>query len=330
MTTSVESGAAPCARSPRIPDFFIVGQPKSGTTALYEILRAHPQLYLPELKEPMFLASDVRAGARWSAVRARPRTLEEYLTLFAPARAEQRAGEASALYLWSRSAAANIARLQPAARIVAILREPASFLRSLHLQFLQDRSETEKDLGKALALEPERRLGKCIPRDCARPAALLYSEYVHYLEQLRRYHAVFPSEQVLVLIYDDFRRDNEATARSVLRFLDVEDGHPIRVLEANPTVRLRSRRLGGAVRAFSAGRGPALRVVKVPVKALTSRRLRHRGLRIARRRLLYGAPSPPDEDLMLELRRGFRDEVGALGEYLNRDLVSLWGYDGID
>ena len=48
----------------RRPDFFVVGQPKSGTTALYEVLRAHPQIYMPPIKEPTFLASDVRADAR--------------------------------------------------------------------------------------------------------------------------------------------------------------------------------------------------------------------------------------------------------------------------
>src|SRR5271168_1191250 len=89
----------------RVPDFFVVGQPKSGTTALYEFLRHHPQIYMPELKEPVFLASDQRAGLRRATVRARPQTLEEYLSLFAAAGREQRAGEASALYLWSRTAA---------------------------------------------------------------------------------------------------------------------------------------------------------------------------------------------------------------------------------
>ena len=68
-------------------------------------------------------------------------------------RREQRVGEASPSYLWSEHAAARIAELQPDARIIAILREPASFLRSLHLQLLQTHVETERDLRKAIALE---------------------------------------------------------------------------------------------------------------------------------------------------------------------------------
>ena len=63
-----------------------------------------------------------------------------------------------------------------------------------------------------------------------------YSEHVRYVEQLRRYDAVFPREQMLVLIYDDFRADNEATVRQVLRFLGVDDDAADRGVEANPTV----------------------------------------------------------------------------------------------
>ena len=141
--------------------------------------------------------------------------------------------------------------------MIAILREPASFLHSLHLQLLQDHSETERDLVKALALEDDRRHGRRIPRGCPRPAALLYSEYLRYVEQLRRYDAVFTPEQMLVLIYDDFRADNEGTVRRVLRFLGVDDARPIKVKDANPTVRLRSPQLDDAVKTVSAGRAPA-------------------------------------------------------------------------
>jgi hypothetical protein len=330
MTTSAESDATGPPSSVRLPDFFIVGQPKSGTTALYEALREHHQLYLPSLKEPAFLASDLLAGVRGPAVRGRPRTLEDYISLFAEAKPEQRVGEATSLYLWSRTAATHIAEIQPRARIIAILREPASFLRSLHLQLLQDHNESEPDLGKALALEDLRREGQQIPASCRRPAALFYSEYVRYVEQLSRYERVFSAEQMLVLIYDDFRADNEGTVKRVLRFLGVDDGHPVEVTQANPTVRLRSKQLDDIVKGVSAGRGDVMRVAKIPVKTLTSRRMRRGALRAVRRRFVYGDPRPEDEGFTLELRRRFRGEVLALSEHLGRDLVSLWGYDDLD
>ena len=327
MTASGECGAAALAELPRVsrrvPDFFVVGHPKCGTTALYEMLRRHPQIYMPELKEPIFFASELPARAhRYRA----PATLTEYLSLFDAALPGQRVGEASASYLWSPTAPGRIAEVAPDARIVAILREPASFLRSLHLQCLQSRYETERDLRRALALEEARRQGRSLPRGSRWPQVLLYSDYVRYVEQLRRYGALFAREQVLVLIYDDFRRDNEATVRRVLRFLEVDDAAEVEAREANPSVRVRSPRLDDLIHAVSIGQGGA-RALKAPLVALTPRRLRHGAMRTIRRRMLVSAPPPPDEALMLELRRRHRPEVVALSEYLGRDLVTQWGYD---
>ncbi len=321
------AAGAPRAQSGRAPDFFVVGHPKCGTTALYEALKRHPQIFMPDSKEPWFFAPElhVRTPPRPEGT---PRTLEEYLALFAAARPEQIVGEATALYLWSRTAAARIAAVQPAARIIAVLREPASFLRSLHLQFVQTYVETEGDLRKALALEGERRGGRCTPRNTYWPQALIYSEHVRYVEQLRRYHAAFGSENVLVLIYDDFRADNEATVREVLRFLGVDETVPLAVRDANPTVRARSQRLHALVHALSVGTDPLSRFAKGSVKAVTPRRLRRQALRGAQRRLVFADPLPPDEDLMKELRRRFKGEVVAVSQYLERDLVALWGYDG--
>jgi len=293
------------------------------------MLRAHPQIYMPDAKELWFLAPELRSPRR-PRVGRRADTLEDYLSLFAAARPDQRVGEATPLYLSSHTAAENIAGLQPAACIIAILREPASFLRSFHLQCVQNHTETEKDLRKALALEGLRRQGKHIPPHAPRPLELMYSDHVRYVEQLRRYHAVFPSEQVLVLIYDDFRRDNAATVRTVLRFLEVDETCPIEAMEANPTVRVRSRRFHDLVHAVSVGRGRSSRAVKKSIKVLTPRGLRHRALGTAHRRVLYGKPHAPDEDLMLELRCRFKGEVVALSEYLGRDLVTPWGYDSVN
>jgi hypothetical protein len=328
MTTSAEASTDKPELQGRAPDFFIVGHPKSGTTALFEMLRVHPQIYMP-VKEPWFLSPELRSPVGSRASRTRPETLEGYLSLFKDAEPQQRVGEASPSYLRSHTAAARIAVLQPNARIIAILREPASFLRSFHLQCVQSHVETQKDLRRAIALEEPRRRGRLIPRRCPRPEALLYSEHVRYVEQLRRFHEVFPPEHVHVVIYDDFLRDNEATVRGVLRFLDVDDSAPVEVMSANPTVRLRSRGLDDLVHTVSVGTGPASRALKEALKALTPRGLRGRALRVAQRRLVHASPDAPDEQLALELRHRFKGEVVALSDYLDRDLVTLWGYDDV-
>jgi hypothetical protein len=302
----------------RVPDFFIVGAHKSGTTALYEMLRRRPQIFMPDLKEPRFFASDLRPHFQPSGSERYPQTLEDYLALFAPAGPEQRVGEASPSYLRSRVAARAIAELQPSARVIAILREPASFVRSLHYQLVQEHVESERDLARAFTSEAIVRGGERVLR---------YSDHVHYVEQLRRYDAVFPPEQMLVLIYDDFRADNEGTMRRVLRFLDVDDGGAIERLEANPTVRLRSPRASRAMRALYAGRGPIARTANAAAKTLTTKTVRTRAAGAIRRHIVYGDPEPPDDRVMSELRGRFAGEVVALSEYLRRDLVGLWGYD---
>ena len=149
---------------------------------------------------------------------------------------DQRIGEASALYLWSRTAAKHIAQVQPEAKIIAILREPASLLRSLHLQFVRELRRDGERLRarRSRSRAPDARVARsratrtgrrrcCIPSTCATSSSCAATT------------TVFPPEQVLVLIYDDFRADNEATVRSVLRFLEVDDTAPIEVMEANPT-----------------------------------------------------------------------------------------------
>ncbi len=133
---------------------------------------------------------------------------------------------------------------------------------------------------------------------------------------------------MLVLIYDDYRRDNAAAVRSVLRFLEVDENVPLQAAEVNPTVGVRSQRTHELLHALTVGRGPVTRAAKAALK-------RGRPAAPAPRRRAGGqaplpvraSPQPPDERLMTELRVRYKPEVVALSEYLGRDLVHEWGYD---
>jgi hypothetical protein len=317
----------------RAPDFFIVGHAKSGTTAMHRMLRQHPQIYMPTLKEPQFFSR--AAGDQLDPAQARPgrghgrrpQTLDAYLELFAEVRPEQVAGEASPQYIRSSAAARRIAAFAPDARIIAVLREPASFLRSFHLQLLQVKIENEGDLASALAREGDRRRGKHIPRGCLAPERLLYMDHVRYVQQLRRYHEEFGRERVLTLIYDDFRADNEGVVRQILRFLNVDDELEFQLADANPTVRVRSQRVHRLAHDTAMGRGPLLTAVRSALKASTPAPLRRRVLRRVDETVVDREPPPVDRAFMLELRRRCRGEVEAASDYLQRDLIELWGYD---
>lgn len=314
------------ASTKTLPNFFIVGHPKSGTTALYEMLRSHPEIYMPDEKEPQFFTTEKQLY-RFTPLLS----LDGYLSLFSDARSDQRAGEASVLYLWSDMAARRIAQVQPAARIISIIREPTSFLRSLHLQYVQGHLEYETDFRKALALEEDRRNGVHDPRSLAcSPEMLVYSDYVRYVDQLRRYQAEFPAHQMMTIVYDDFRSDGEGSTRAVLRFLGVDGSAPLPSVEANPTVRVRYPGLNRAVRSVYKGQSRISRVAKSGIKAVVpSTRLRRMAIEKTQQQLIYGQPREPDEQLTRELRERFKPEIVALSEYLDRDLVTQWGYDAV-
>ena len=177
----------------------------------------------------------------------------------------------------ARPPRAAIAEVQPEARIIAILREPASFLRSLHLQLLQTHVETEQDLRRAIALGGRAARGPARSRAartarscCSTPSTCATSSSCAATTRCSR------AEQVLVLIYDDFRADNEATVRRVLRFLG-GGRDACRCGASRPTPRCacaRRRSTTSCTRSRS-GAAPLVRAVQAAVKALTPRRLRH-------------------------------------------------------
>jgi Sulfotransferase family len=332
----VDAGAGLAqAESGPIPDFFLVGHEKCGTTALYRMLRGHPQIFMPDLREPRFFSPDMRLFSPDMHLHdgeasggGRPHDLESYRALFAPAEPGQMVGEASPQYLGSHVAAERIAAVAPGAKIVAILREPVSFLRAMHRQSVKDLLEDQRDLARAMALEEDRRAGRVVlPARQDSPARLLYSEHVRYLEQLRRFEERFPPSQILVLIYEDYRRNNDQTVRRVWRFLGVDDSLPVPAVGrgwSRKTVRFMSlHRLSRALK-FAHHRTDRSSPVADAIYALTPRPVLELW-----RRVVYTRTDAPDDAFGAELRRRLKPEVQALGEHLGMDLVKLWGYERV-
>ncbi|MDY7020400.1 MAG: sulfotransferase, partial [Cyanobacteriota bacterium] len=87
----------------RMPNFLMLGTPKAGTTAIYNYLKQHPQIYMPPFKEPHFFSFEGEQKPHWGI-----QTLEDYQALFQEATSEQIIGEASTWYLYSQTAAERI------------------------------------------------------------------------------------------------------------------------------------------------------------------------------------------------------------------------------
>jgi hypothetical protein len=293
----------------RRPDFVIVGAPKSGTTARYEYLRAHPEVFLPERKEMRFFGSDLD-------VRDRPTlSLEEYLAHFAAAAPEQRVGTAYVWYLFSERAASEIADFAPGVKVIAMLRNPVEMVWSLHSEHLYNGNEEIGDFTAALDAEPDRRAGRRIPPHAHLPQGLRYTEVPRYAEQLERYFTAVGRDRVHVVLYDDFARDVRGAYREVLDFLGVDPGFsPPSFAVINANKRTRSERF----RHFLA-RPPELprRVIRLLVPG----RLRRWAYERAKRLNVSAAQRAPMPNGTRErLQRTFAPEIERLSTLIGRDL----------
>jgi Sulfotransferase family len=210
----------------KLPNFFIVGAGKAGTTSLYHYFRTHPQIYMSPIKEPCYFAQDLDArqsmdsgpilrGETHEPLMWAPLTRwDDYLSLFKGVADEVVIGECSQPYLPSTRAAAEIAAVVPAARILIVLRDPIERAFSHYLM----------DLRNGEATGPFR---EEVMRDkTARYAVAMrhpYVEFSLYYEQVKRYFEVFPRDQVLVLLYKEYKLNTDAFVSEICRFLGVDD-----------------------------------------------------------------------------------------------------------
>lgn len=201
-----------------IPNLFLVGAAKCGTTAMASYLGQHPEIHFSNPKEPIFFGRDLQHAWRLP-------NLDSYLALFEEGRDCRYLGEGTVWYLYSRTAAEEIKAFNPDAKILIMLRNPVDALYSLHGQFLFSGNESHANFEKALAAEPQRRQGRGIPRAAHFPSGLLYSEVVRYTSQVQRYLDVFGRDNVHIVVYDDFARDPQGVYRTVLEFLGVSTDH---------------------------------------------------------------------------------------------------------
>lgn len=299
----------------RLPNFLVIGAAKSGTTALWSFLRQHPQVFMPDLKEPHHFAFEpdraapVFRGPGATIQRDAVTDSAAYRALFADAGQAEAVGEASALYLYLPDAAHRIRVAIPDARLVAVLRQPAdrAFSSYLHL--------------KRQGREPAPTFEAALERESARIAdgwgfLWRYRDLGHYPGQLRAYLDRFGSEQLLVHLYDDLLRDPLGVMQRTYAFLGIDASFA-------PDVSGRTN-VGGVPRRGWRGRllgraSPVRRAVSTVVPA----RLRRRAGALADRQALQREAIPPAT--RQRLTDEFRDEIQELAELLGRDLGAWLG-----
>ncbi len=288
-----------------MPNFFIVGAQKAGTTSLYHYLNQHPQVYMSPRKEPHFfegMHSEFRRPGRRSAPVS---DLAEYQALFEGTTDERAIGEASASYLYSTRAPHLIKSSVPDAKVIAILRNPADRAYSNFLHCVQVGREPLRSFDEALQAEEARMRDKWGP-------LWYYKQKGFYYAQVKRYFDTFDRDRVGVWLYEDLRDDTFGTLGEVFRFLDIDDGFvPDASIEHNPSGIPRVGRLYTGVRALTA-RNPVLVERVLPAK-----------LRGYVKNRIFVKPPPIDPRLREGLISAYKEDILKLQDLIGRDL-SAW------
>lgn len=293
-----------------IPNLFLVGAGKSGTSALYEYLSCHSQIYMAPEKELSYFGADLD-------FRSRRLSLAEYLRFFEGTEDYSYRGDASVQYLLSGHAAAEIKEFSPEAMILILVRNPLEVMHARHAQNVYAGSETIRDFASAVEAEARRRCGLDIPRGVECVNWLYYRDWVRYSEQITRYLNVFGRGRVWLGVYDDLKANPLEVYRSVMRFLKLSDANPLAFKKINVN---KSARSFAFQRAVTGRFSTVNRVAKIMVP--------NRKLRSILQRFLMQANSKPairvpvGSELHARLISELRPEVEFLQSLLHRDLSS--------
>lgn len=268
-----------------LPDFLIIGAQKAGTTWLRSRLQRHPELFLPDREVHFFdKTSNFEKGTEW------------YRTFFADAPDGATVGEKTPDYLWTGTPGAEghapdphrrIHRVLPGARLIAILREPASRAASALRHIVRS--------GRISPLHDPDELLVGSKRHLVRDHGVI--DYGRYHRHLSAYLEHFSRERLLVLIFEeDVVRDPRRGLRRACAFLGVDpeiDFGGVRE-RVNPNVK---SRIGATLEYY------------FPWLAWTVRRLE---------RFVPGELPRPSDEALRRLREIYEPENERLFELLGR------------
>ena len=311
----------------RVPNFFIVGAQKAGTTSLYRYLDQHPDIYMSPLKEPSYFSEEARpenfADAMQPSVRrdiARLRRdldrsriesrlggivteWEDYCRLFAGVRDERAIGEASVCYLWSKTAPARIAGRLPNAKIIVILRDPADRAFSQYMHYIFDgelHCSFRDHLHAALAHRDDGKFSVLHP----------FLEVGLYADQVSRYRQHFPADRLGIWLHEETKSPH--FLRDVLRFLEVDVDFVVDTTKRHMEAQIpRSLWMNSALQSLG---------IRKTLRAAIPRPLRARLRNLFYRNKDSMQMQPAERKVLVEY---YREDILKLEDLLQRDL-SAW------
>ncbi len=307
----------------KLPNFFVVGAAKSGTTSLYEYMKMHPQIYMAPIKEThhfstdidnskfrpnyarslnkdlrKFLETDMQEGIFHAFVKER----DQYDKLFKNVKDEKAIGEITNSYLYSQEAARNIFTRFPDAKIIMMLRNPIDRAFSHYLMDLRIGYETDDfmtALKKDMARDPK---GWGISN--------LYVEIGMYAEQVKRFIEIFPERQRRIYLFDDFKKDAGAVVRDMFTFLGVDPDVDIDYTQKfNPSFIPKNKLIGKL---------NTQKKIKDWLKGVLPKSVKSKFKKTFYTDKDLPRITPAERKFLAEV---FREDVMKLGKLLNRDLT---------
>jgi hypothetical protein len=197
------------------PTFLIIGAARCGTSWITKNLRLHPNIFMPNEKEIHFFDRGYEKG------------LNYYESIFEGYNQKAR-GEATPAYLYFPSIPQRIHHHYPNIKLIVSLRNPTDRAYS-HFWNLKAKA---KPGDPNYSISFERKL-QATPR--------LIEEGFYY-DMLKRYFDIFPSENILIVFYEEILSDPIGMLNRICRFLDVEDNFYPPIIEQK--VNAASNKLG--------------------------------------------------------------------------------------
>jgi len=300
------------------PDFFIVGAPRCGTTALSAYLAEHPRIGFSRPKETQFFCADL------PGIHFHTTDPQEYLNLcfgHCAGKNYLAIGEGSVWNLYSKEAVEKILRFNPKARFIIMVRNPVDLCIALYEKRREMLQEDQPSFEQAWRTEHERRKGRSIPAFFRKEIGVPgYRNVASLGEQVEKAFSLIPEQQRLLIVFDDFVANTAALYSQVLAFLDVPHDGRKEFPQINEGRRIGNPRLWALVWGTMLRAHPLLAPAKRMLKVSTLNIYPWLSRLFLRKR----SEKPVIADaLRAEMRAFFDDDIKRLSAAIGRDLT-IW------
>jgi hypothetical protein len=313
----------------RLPDFYIIGAAKAGTTSLHQVLMTHPDIFMPSSKEPEFFARDDLYA----------KGLVEYAALFEPAQPRQLCGEASTIYSLSPlfpHTAARIRHHTPDAKFIYVMREPVARAYSFYVQLVKNHQNESGDYSVRRSFED------CLcfpPRKAIAPRAGFLAGFdAHlpdtpelilagsdYLAQIMAYLEHFDRSRFLFASYERYAEDPQGFLHQICRFLGLDPARMTAAQEVRANTasqHFATAQSTLAMKAIKRRLGPVGRLARALPSGL-KRPARALAARLAPSFGNCARPRPMEPETNAALRQHFAADRAAIARITGLDL-SAW------